>query len=91
MPKVGFHAVGVMRQHGRGGDGRFPDGLLMDLLRGELADDRCESFAAEFPLPLPGFQWSRTWSPACPSAGIIGPLPLRGWWRPGHEMDTAVG
>ena len=37
---VGFRAVGVMRQYGRGGDGRFPDGLLMDLLRGELADDR---------------------------------------------------
>ncbi len=36
--KVGFRAVGVMRQYERGGDGRFHDGLLMDLLRGELAD-----------------------------------------------------
>jgi hypothetical protein len=38
--KVGFRAVGVMRKYGCGGDGRFPDGLLIDLLRGELADDR---------------------------------------------------
>ena len=38
--KVGFRAVGVMRQYGRGGDSRFPDGLLMDLLRGELAGGR---------------------------------------------------
>ena len=38
--KVGFRAAGVMRQYGRGGDGRFPDGLLTDLLRGELADGR---------------------------------------------------
>ena len=38
--KAGFRAVGARRQYGRGGDGRFPDGLLMDLLRGELADDR---------------------------------------------------
>jgi len=35
--KVGFKPVGVMRQYERGGDGRFHDGLLMDLLRGELA------------------------------------------------------
>ena len=35
--KVGFRPVGVMRQYERGGDGRFHDGLLMDLLRGELA------------------------------------------------------
>ena len=34
---VGFRPVGVMRQYERGGDGRFHDGLLMDLLRGELA------------------------------------------------------
>ena len=33
---VGFRPVGVMRQYERGGDGRFHDGLLMDLLRGEL-------------------------------------------------------
>ena len=35
--KVGFRPVGVMRQYERGGDGTFHDGLLMDLLRGELA------------------------------------------------------
>jgi hypothetical protein len=29
-----------MRRYGREGGARFPDGLLMDLLRGELADDR---------------------------------------------------
>jgi len=34
---VGFRPVGVMRQYERGPDGRFHDGLLMDLLRGELA------------------------------------------------------
>ncbi len=33
---VGFRPVGVMRQYERGNDGRFHDGLLMDLLRGEL-------------------------------------------------------
>jgi RimJ/RimL family protein N-acetyltransferase len=33
---VGFRPVGVMRQYERGGDGRFHDGLLMDLLRDEL-------------------------------------------------------
>jgi len=38
--KVGFRAVGVMRQYERGADGRFHDGLLMDLLRGEQAEDR---------------------------------------------------
>lgn len=37
--KVGFRPVGVMRQYERGSDGRFHDGLLMDLLRGELAED----------------------------------------------------
>ena len=37
--KVGFRPVGVMRQYERGGDGRFHDGLLMDLLRDELAED----------------------------------------------------
>ena len=36
--KVGFKPVGVMRQYERGG-GQFHDGLLMDLLRGELAQD----------------------------------------------------
>ncbi len=34
--KVGFRPVGVMRQYERGGNGQFHDGLLMDLLRGEL-------------------------------------------------------
>jgi aminoglycoside 6'-N-acetyltransferase len=33
---VGFRPVGVLRQYERGTDGRFHDGLLMDLLRGEL-------------------------------------------------------
>jgi aminoglycoside 6'-N-acetyltransferase len=34
---VGFRPVGVMRQYERGPDGTFHDGLLMDLLRSELA------------------------------------------------------
>jgi aminoglycoside 6'-N-acetyltransferase len=34
---VGFRPVGVMRQYERGPDGSFHDGLLMDLLRSELA------------------------------------------------------
>jgi aminoglycoside 6'-N-acetyltransferase len=38
--KVGFRPVGLMRQYERGPDGQFHDGLLMDLLRGELAPDR---------------------------------------------------
>ena len=38
--KVGFRPVGVMRLYERGGDGRFHDGLLMDLLRDELAPGR---------------------------------------------------
>jgi aminoglycoside 6'-N-acetyltransferase len=37
--KVGFRPVGVMRQYERGGDGRFHDGLLMDLLKEELTPD----------------------------------------------------
>jgi aminoglycoside 6'-N-acetyltransferase len=36
--KVGFRPVGVMRQYERGPDGQFHDGLLMDLLRDELAE-----------------------------------------------------
>lgn len=36
--KVGFRRVGVMRQYERGPDGTWHDGLLMDLLRGELID-----------------------------------------------------
>lgn len=34
--KVGFRAVGVMRQYERGPDGTWHDGLLMDLVAGEL-------------------------------------------------------
>jgi aminoglycoside 6'-N-acetyltransferase len=34
--KVGFRPVGIMRQYERGPDGRWHDGLLMDLLREEL-------------------------------------------------------
>jgi aminoglycoside 6'-N-acetyltransferase len=34
--KIGFRPVGVMRQYERGPDGTFHDGLLMDLLAGEL-------------------------------------------------------
>lgn len=38
--KVGFRPVGVMRRYERGSDGQFHDGLLMDLLREELAPGR---------------------------------------------------
>jgi len=37
--KVGFRPVGVMRRYERGPDGQFHDGLLMELLRDELAAD----------------------------------------------------
>jgi aminoglycoside 6'-N-acetyltransferase len=33
---VGFKRVGILRQYERGPDGRFHDGLLMDLLRNEF-------------------------------------------------------
>ncbi len=36
--KVGFRPVGVLRRYERGTDGRWHDGLLMDLLADELAD-----------------------------------------------------
>jgi aminoglycoside 6'-N-acetyltransferase len=36
--KAGFRPVGVMRQYELGANGRFHDGLLMDLLRADLAD-----------------------------------------------------
>ena len=36
--KVGFRPVGVLRHYERGEDGRWHDGLLMDLLADELAD-----------------------------------------------------
>jgi len=38
--RVGFRRVGVMREYERGPDGRFHDGLLMDLLRHELIAER---------------------------------------------------
>jgi aminoglycoside 6'-N-acetyltransferase len=36
--KVGFRPVGVMRNYERGPDGSWHDGLLMDLLAGQLLD-----------------------------------------------------
>ncbi|MEU3457731.1 GNAT family protein [Micromonospora sp. NPDC006766] len=36
--KVGFRPVGIMRRYERGADGRWHDGLLMDLLADELVD-----------------------------------------------------
>ena len=36
--KVGFRPVGVMRDYERGPDGTWHDGLLMDLLAGELRE-----------------------------------------------------
>ncbi len=36
--QVGFRRVGVMRAYERGPDGTWHDGLLMDLLEGELTD-----------------------------------------------------
>ncbi|MCQ8831087.1 GNAT family N-acetyltransferase [Streptomyces malaysiensis] len=36
--KVGFRPVGVMRSYERGPDGTWHDGLLMDLLAGEVTD-----------------------------------------------------
>ena len=36
--RLGFRRVGVLRQYERGNDGTFHDGLLMELLRGELVD-----------------------------------------------------
>lgn len=35
--RVGFRRVGIMRDYERGSDGAFHDGLLMDMLRGELS------------------------------------------------------
>jgi aminoglycoside 6'-N-acetyltransferase len=34
--RIGFRPVGIMRQYERGRDGTWHDGLLMDLLVGEL-------------------------------------------------------
>lgn len=39
---VGFRPVGVMRAYERGRDGSFHDGLLMDLLAGDLREQRVE-------------------------------------------------
>ncbi|MFD6681897.1 GNAT family N-acetyltransferase [Micromonospora parva] len=36
--KVGFRPVGVLRRYERGADGRWHDGLLMDLLADDLVD-----------------------------------------------------
>jgi len=36
--KIGFRRVGIMRQYERGADGTWHDGLLMDLLRGEVVE-----------------------------------------------------
>jgi aminoglycoside 6'-N-acetyltransferase len=37
--KVGFRPVGVMRSYEQGPDGTFHDGLLMEMLAGELLED----------------------------------------------------
>ena len=37
--RVGFRRVGVMRSYERGADGAWHDGLLMDMLRGELVPE----------------------------------------------------
>jgi len=37
--KVGFRRVGTMRSYERGPDGSFHDGLLMELLAGELVEE----------------------------------------------------
>jgi aminoglycoside 6'-N-acetyltransferase len=36
--KIGFRPVGIMRDYERGADGAWHDGLLLDLLAGELAE-----------------------------------------------------
>lgn len=36
--KIGFRAVGVMREYERASDGTWRDGVLMDMLAGELRD-----------------------------------------------------
>jgi hypothetical protein len=51
---------------------------------------RTAGLPTEFRLPLPGFQWSRTLGRQhALSAGIIGPWPLRGWWRLGTRWTPA--
>jgi aminoglycoside 6'-N-acetyltransferase len=41
--RVGFRRVGVLRQYERGADGSWHDGLLMDLLAGELTEPHLHS------------------------------------------------
>jgi aminoglycoside 6'-N-acetyltransferase len=48
---VGFRPVGIMRAYERGRDGSFHDGLLMDLLAGELREPDEERGLRE---PRPG-------------------------------------
>ena len=67
--KVGFRPVGVMRQYERSGDGQFHDGLLMDLLRGELAELRArrqtlQSQYASYVRDQARFDHVRLWSSA---------------------------
>lgn len=38
--RVGFKRVGIMRQYERGADGRYHDGMLLDLLPEDLIDGR---------------------------------------------------
>jgi aminoglycoside 6'-N-acetyltransferase len=40
--RVGFRPVGVLRRYERGSDGRWHDGLLMDLLPEDLTDPTVE-------------------------------------------------
>jgi aminoglycoside 6'-N-acetyltransferase len=42
--RVGFRPVGVMRSYEQGPDGSWHDGLLMELLAGELIDDPSDPF-----------------------------------------------
>jgi aminoglycoside 6'-N-acetyltransferase len=37
--RIGFRRVGVMREYERGAGGTWHDGLLLDMLKGELAPD----------------------------------------------------
>lgn len=46
--KVGFRRVGVMRSYERGPDGTFHDGLLMELLAGDLLDDPAPQASPRF-------------------------------------------
>ena len=70
--KAGFRRVGVMREYERGRDGRFHDGLLMDLLRSDVVDLPGPDVAAE--AAAPGL--------AAPGSAAPGPDPAGG--SPGH-------